>query len=79
MGMYNAIIDDDLLNASDLQGEAFQSALYAECEVGEEETTAVRRWLSDRGMTFCTGRQATELTDEQLRRSSPVHRCPQDK
>jgi len=70
MGMYNAIIDDDLLNGIGIYKERLsQSALYAEmATVGEEETTAVRRWLSDRGMTFYTGKdEATELTDEQLR------------
>jgi L-fucose isomerase-like protein len=42
--------------------------------VGEEETAAVRRWLSDRGMTFCTGKdEATELTDEQLRQQFAMY------
>ena len=69
MGMYNAIIDDELLNPLGIYKERLsQSALYAEMlTVTEEETDAVRRWLSDRGMTFCTGTdEATELTDKQL-------------
>jgi len=34
----------------------------------------VRRWLSDRGMTFCTGKdEATELTDEQLRQQFAMY------
>ena len=76
MGMYNAIIDDDLLNGIGIYKERLsQSALYAEmARVGEEETTAVRRWLSDRGMTFCTGKdEATELTDEQLRQQFAMY------
>ena len=76
MGMYNAIIDDDLLNGIGIYKERLsQSALYAEmATVGEEETTAVRRWLSDRGMTFCTGKdEATELTDEQLRQQFAMY------
>jgi len=42
--------------------------------VGEEETAAVRRWLSDRGMVFFTGKdEATELTDEQLRQQFAMY------
>ena len=76
MGMYNAIIDDELLNGLGIYKERLsQSALYAEMlTVGEEETAAVRRWLSDRGMTFCTGKdEATELTDEQLRQQFAMY------
>ena len=76
MGMYNAIIDDELLNELGIYKERLsQSALYAEMlTVGEEETAGVRRWLSDRGMTFCTGKdEATELTDEQLRQQFAMY------
>ncbi len=76
MGMYNAIIDDDLLNGIGIYKERLsQSALYAEMgTVNEEETSAVRRWLSDRGMTFYTGKdEATELTDEQLRQQLAMY------
>ncbi len=76
MGMYNAIIDDELLNSLGIYKERLsQSALYAEMlTVGEEETAGVRRWLSDRGMTFCTGKdEATELTDEQLRQQFAMY------
>ena len=76
MGMYNAIIDDDMLNEIGIYKERLsQSALYAEMQtVGEEETTAVRRWLSDRGMAFRTGKdEATELTDEQLRQQFAMY------
>ncbi len=76
MGMYNAIIDDELLNGLGIYKERLsQSALYAEMlTVGEEDTAGVRRWLSDRGMTFITGKdEATELTDEQLRQQFAMY------
>ena len=76
MGMYNGIIDDELLNSLGMYKERLsQSALYAEMlTVGEEETAAVRRWLSDRGMTFCIGKdEATDLTDEQLRQQFAMY------
>jgi hypothetical protein len=76
MGMYNAIIEDELLNGLGIYKERLsQSALYAEMlTVGEEETAAVRRWLSDRGMVFFTGKdEATELTDEQLRQQFAMY------
>jgi L-fucose isomerase-like protein len=69
MGMYNAIIDDELLNPLGIYKERLsQSALYAEMRtVGDEEAAAVRDWLVTAGMTFRTGTDpATELTDEQL-------------
>ena len=69
MGMYNAIIDDELLNPLGVYKERLsQSALVAEMgRVGEEEAQAVRSWLDDAGMTFHTGSdEATELTDAQL-------------
>ncbi|WP_262500201.1 hypothetical protein [Phycicoccus endophyticus] len=69
MGMYNAIIDDELLNPLGIYKERLsQSALVAEmARVDEEEAQSVRRWLDDAGMTFHTGtREETELTDAQL-------------
>ena len=69
MGMYNAIIDDELLNPLGIYKERLsQSALVAEMSrVGEAEAAEVRRWLDDAGMTFHTGTdEATELTDAQL-------------
>ena len=69
MGMYNAIIDDELLNPLGIYKERLsQSALVAEMgRVGDDEARAVRRWLDDAGMTFHTGSDdATELTDRQL-------------
>ncbi|MEV0326993.1 fucose isomerase [Micromonospora echinospora] len=69
MGMYNAIIDDELLNPLGVYKERLsQSALVAEMNrVSDEEAQAVRDWLDRSGMTFHTGTdEATELTDAQL-------------
>ncbi|MCK6211657.1 fucose isomerase [Georgenia sp. EYE_87] len=70
MGMYNAIIDDELLNPLGIYKERLsQSALWAEMQtVTDEEADAVGRWLTEAGMTFRTGTvEATELTETQLR------------
>ncbi|WP_205857319.1 hypothetical protein, partial [Phytoactinopolyspora endophytica] len=69
MGMYNAIIDDELLNPLGIYKERLsQSALWAEMQrVGDEEAVAVGAWLKAAGMTFRTGTdEATELTENQL-------------
>jgi len=69
MGMYNAIIDDELLNGLGIYKERLsQSALYAEMQrVLDEEAAAVGSWLRDKGMTFRLGTdEATELTEAQL-------------
>jgi hypothetical protein len=69
MGMYNAIIDDELLNPIGIYKERLsQSALVAEMNrVSDAEAQAVRDWLDAAGMTFHTGTdEATELTDAQL-------------
>jgi hypothetical protein len=70
MGMYNAIIDDELLNPLGIYKERMsQSALWAEMQrVGDDEADAVGAWLADRGMSFQVGTdEATELTEAQLR------------
>lgn len=70
MGMYNAIIDDELLNPIGIYKERLsQSALWAEMQtVSDAEADAVGRWLTERGMTFRLGTdEATELTEAQLR------------
>ena len=69
MGMYNAIIDDELLNPAGVYKERLsQSALVAAMrEVGDEKAQAAHAWLDDRGVTFVTGSdEATELTDAQI-------------
>ena len=69
MGMYNAIIDDELLNPLGIFKERLsQSALVAEMNrVPDAEAQAVRNWLDHAGLRFDTGTdEATELTDAQL-------------
>ncbi|NPV65978.1 MAG: fucose isomerase [Anaerolineae bacterium] len=69
MGMYNAIIDDELLNPAGLYKERLsQSALVAAMrQVSDAEAQAVRDWLDARGMTFVTGpNEETDLTDGQI-------------
>ena len=71
MGMYNAIIDDELLNPAGIYKERLsQSALVAEMnKVTEDEAAAVRAWLDDAGMTFHVdndGDWKENLTDAQL-------------
>jgi hypothetical protein len=69
MGMYNAIIEDELLNPMGVYKERLsQSALVAAMrEVPDVEAKAVRVWLDNRGMKFVTGRNPeTDLTDDQI-------------
>ncbi|MBO0898532.1 fucose isomerase [Cellulomonas sp. zg-ZUI22] len=69
MGMYNAIIDDELLNPTGIYKERLsQSALWALMQtVPDEVADGVHQWLLDAGMTFRLGTDdATELTREQL-------------
>lgn len=69
MGMYNAIIPDELLHAANIFKERLsQSALFAAMRaVPEAEALAVKAWLDARGMQFKTGTdEATELTEAQL-------------
>ena len=69
MGMYNAIIDDELLNAMGIYKERLsQSALVAAMRlVTDQEAQAVRRWLDDKGVQFITGpNPETDLTDGQI-------------
>jgi hypothetical protein len=69
MGMYNAIIDDEMLNPLGVYKERLsQSALVAKMRtVGAAEATAVYQWLLDKGLRFDLGSDpATELTLEQV-------------
>jgi len=69
MGMYNAIIPDELLHPMGFFKERMsQSALYAAmCKVPTELAQSVRSWLDAHGMKFSTGSDpATELTNEQI-------------
>ncbi|MCG2613681.1 hypothetical protein LZZ85_05290 [Terrimonas sp. NA20] len=68
MGMYNAIVPDQLLHATGIFKERLsQSALYAKMlTVKDEEAEAIVQWLLDKGMQFSWGNvEETELTKEQ--------------
>ena len=69
MGMYNAILDDELLNPTGVYKERLsQSALVAAMRrVSDAEARAARGWLEARGVRFITDTDgATELTDAQV-------------
>jgi hypothetical protein len=69
MGMYNAIIPDELLHPVGVFKERLsQSALYAAMlQVSDAEGLQVRRWLDAKGMRFCTGKNPeSDLTDGQI-------------
>jgi hypothetical protein len=69
MGMYNAIIPDELLHPTGVFKERLsQSALFAEMQrVTDAEAGEVRAWLDNRGMRFQTGpNPETDLTDDQI-------------
>ncbi|MBA3428521.1 MAG: fucose isomerase [Actinobacteria bacterium] len=69
MGMYNAIIDDELLNPLGVYKERLsQSALYAEMQrVSDLEARAAKAWLDRAGLVFEVGTdEETELTEAQI-------------
>jgi len=69
MGMYNAVIDDELLNPAGIFKERLsQSALVAKMRtVSHAEAEAVYNWLVAKGMKFALGTDgATELTLDQV-------------
>ena len=69
MGMYNAIIPDELLFSTGVYKERLsQSALYyAAQQVTPGEARAAFAWLKARGMKFHLGKnEATELTEAQV-------------
>jgi len=69
MGMYNAIIEDEMMNPTGIYKERLsQSALVAGMNlVSDEEAQKVYDWLKDKGMTFVTGsNEETDLTDHQI-------------
>jgi L-fucose isomerase-like protein len=69
MGMFNAIIPDELLFPIGVYKERLsQSALYAGAtQVSDDEARAVYTWLCQKGMTFHLGTdEATELTERQV-------------
>ncbi|MCZ2149857.1 MAG: fucose isomerase [Bryobacterales bacterium] len=76
MGMYNAIIPDELLHPTGVFKERLsQSALFAGMSaVSDEEAASVRKWLDARGMRFKTGSdEQTELTDAQIHQQCKMY------
>ncbi|MCU1635410.1 MAG: fucose isomerase [Cryobacterium sp.] len=70
MGMYNAIIDDELLNPLGIYKERLsQSALFAEMNrVTDDEADQAKAWLDGVGFTFHFGEdEASDLTPAQVR------------
>jgi hypothetical protein len=69
MGMFNAIIPDELLHPTGVYKERLsQSALYYETtQVSDAEALAVRKWMEEKGLKFITGPSEEEnLTDKQI-------------
>jgi len=69
MGMFNAIIEDGLLNPTGVFKERLsQSALFAAMQnVTDAEARKIRSWLDRSGITLVTGpNEATDLTDAQI-------------
>lgn len=69
MGMYNAIIPDELLFSTGVYKERLsQSALYAGMlAVSEDEALAVYQWLENKGFNFHFGRNPEkDLTEDQV-------------
>ncbi|MBC8167321.1 MAG: fucose isomerase [Bryobacteraceae bacterium] len=69
MGMYNAIIPDELLHPTGVFKERLsQSALYAAMQqIPDAEAHEIREWLDSKGMRFLTGKNhETDLTDAQI-------------
>ncbi len=69
MGMFNAIIPDELLHLTGVFKERLsQSALYAETlQVSDDQARGVRQWMEQRGMKFITGpNENNDLTDAQI-------------
>ena len=76
MGMFNAIIPDELLNPVGVYKERLsQSALYyATAQVSDDEAGEVRAWMERRGMRFVTGtNEETDLTDGQVHQQCKMY------
>jgi hypothetical protein len=76
MGMYNAVIPDELLHPTGVYKERLsQSALYYETtQVSDDEARDVRRWMEEHGMTFNTGaNDESDLTDDQIQQQCKMY------
>ncbi|MDO5746065.1 MAG: hypothetical protein Q4P66_00140 [Actinomycetaceae bacterium] len=78
MGMYNAIIDDELMNPLGIFKERMsQSELWAQMQkVDDDEAMEIHQWLLDQGMTFRIGEdEESELTMQQLMWQYKMYIC----
>jgi len=69
MGMYNAIIPDELLHRTGVFKERFsQSSLYVAMQkISDDEAREIFDWLKRKGMKFNIGQdEETELTERQI-------------
>jgi hypothetical protein len=69
MGMYNAIVPDELLHPTGVYKERLsQSSLYAKMlTVSDEEARGIYEWLLSRGLKFHYGpNEETDLTENQV-------------
>ena len=69
MGMFNAIVEDSLLNPTGVFKERLsQSALFAAMQiVTDSEAQKIRAWLDRSGIAFATGpNEEADLTDAQV-------------
>ena len=76
MGMYNAIIDDELLNPSGFFKERLsQSALVAKIRgVTDEDAASVKAWLDRKGVRFSLGSDPEkDLTAEQVHQQCKMY------
>ena len=73
MGMYNAIIPDELLSPTGVYKERLsQSALYYEAtQVSDDEARAVYQWYVDKGFTFHFG----ENEEQDLTYNQVIQQC----
>lgn len=76
MGMFNAIIEDSLLNPTGVFKERLsQSALFAAMQtVTDAEAEQIRAWLDNRGITFAIGPdEETDLTNAQIHQQCKMY------
>src|SRR5215212_5938378 len=76
MGMFNAVIPDELLHPTGVFKERLsQSALYYEStQVSDEEARGVRQWMDEHGMQFLTGpNEESDLTDDQIHQQCKMY------
>src|SRR6202030_1348139 len=69
MGMYNAIVPDELLSPLGVSKERLsQSTLYARMlATSDQEARQILEWLKNRGMKFCFGsNEESDLTENQV-------------